>query len=157
MLVATRTFMAIVDGREETITAGRDFAEPSCDVVRDYPDCWAPATGRAVGSSRAVERSAQPRRQLTAEQEQQLIREQGRIRRARLDELAARERERPAPATPEDRFWQGVNSLLESVYPDIRRRREEDAAGMALIDELEAGGTRELRAEQESLASWVDR
>jgi hypothetical protein len=152
MLVATRTFTAIVDGREETITARRDFAEPSCDVVRDYPDCWAPATGRAIGSSRAVERSAQPGRQLTAEEEQQLIRQQGRIRRARLDELAARERERPQPPDAETLFWKGVDRLLG--FDRLERQAEDDEQFLGRFDAAKAS---DIRTGVEGLSEWLDR
>src|SRR5688572_28486248 len=105
-MIARRTCAVDYDGQRITITAGQTRVVPDHELVRRFPSLWEPEPDeRRIASSNGLApvRSAlggdQPRRGMTAA-------EQGRIRRARLDELAARERERPAPADAETSFWE---------------------------------------------------
>src|SRR4051794_18339569 len=80
-----------------------------------------PRVPRPIQNGRTPTRSAlggdPRRRQMTAE-------EQGRIRRARLDELVALEYERPEPADAETLFWERVERLLG--LDRLKRQAEDD-------------------------------
>jgi hypothetical protein len=42
MLVATRSFAAVVDGQPERITAGQSHVRASHALIARYPDAWRP-------------------------------------------------------------------------------------------------------------------
>jgi hypothetical protein len=124
----------------------------SHEVVATFPQHFAPVPDEraAAPNVHASGRRVRSRPKHTAEQ-------QCAIRAARLAELEERERQRSAPPSAEDAFWRGVDELLASVYPEIRRQRAEDAEGMRLLDELETVEARRLRGEREDLSAWLDR
>lgn len=163
MLIAVRSFTTQYDGREVEVIAGVTRIDAAHDLADEFPDAWTPepnphANGRTLEGllNRARERST-PRRSTPARPRLPLEAEL-RLRRERLAELEARERERPAAAADaaEDVFWRGVDALLESSDPVLARQRREDREGTKLMDELDALQARNSRAEVEELSSWLD-
>ena len=150
MLQCVEDFETEYDGQTLELRAGVDRVGADHPIALEHPERFGPAGGIGGGERsrgvvhRMVSHDARKASRLPLEEEL-------RRRTHRLADLAQRERERPAPASSTDSFWQGVSRLLA----DPRRDRQ-DAQDMAMLDQLEAQRATTLRQEREDIAGWLD-